>query len=153
MGRVVLSVLVLALNLVYANGGGVKVKGVGEVASSCITSGFTVHIESDVNNLMLHCQSKDDDLGEVHRNAGGEFDIKFCMNAWRTTLYFCHFYWQSKQRVFNVFALEHKQVPEYCYTKTFWRSHCYWKVKADGFYVPTGNDSDPTTGWVKKYDW
>ncbi|KAL4591030.1 hypothetical protein LXL04_003978 [Taraxacum kok-saghyz] len=37
---------------------------------ACVMSWYTIHIKSSVNNLVFRCQSKDDDLGEVTRNAG-----------------------------------------------------------------------------------
>ncbi|KAK1415162.1 hypothetical protein QVD17_30934 [Tagetes erecta] len=58
-----------------------------------------VMIDSNVSNLQLHCKSGDGDLGDVGRNAGEEFSISFCLNIWKTTLYFCHFYWEWKQKV------------------------------------------------------
>ncbi|CAI9290541.1 unnamed protein product [Lactuca saligna] len=69
---------------------------------ACVMSWYTIHIKSNVNNLEFRCQSKDDDLGMVTRNAGEIYDIKFCLNVWKSTVFFCHFYWESKQRMFEV---------------------------------------------------
>ncbi|KAK1434967.1 hypothetical protein QVD17_00722 [Tagetes erecta] len=147
MGKL-LSLLVITLNLFYTNG----LVANKDVTPLCFMSSYIIHIKSNVNNLMLHCQSKDDDLGPVTRNAGEEFDIRFCINVWRTTLFYCHFNWQSKHQMFDVFALKKKKVPEYCYARSFGKLDCYWWVKDDGFYVPLSNEHTPNN-WVKRYDW
>ncbi|KAJ9555629.1 hypothetical protein OSB04_010243 [Centaurea solstitialis] len=111
----------------------------------------TVHIESEVDNLEFRCQSKDDDLGNVVRNAGEDYDIKFCLNVWKSTLYFCHFYWEGKQQVFDVFshgALSDK----ICFGRVHgFKNDCYWSVREDGFYIPKSNiDSPYPLDWLKK---
>ncbi|KAK1436191.1 hypothetical protein QVD17_01969 [Tagetes erecta] len=114
-----------------------------------------VMIDSRVNNLRLHCKSGDDDLGDVWRNAGEEFSISFCLNIWKTTLYFCHFYWESKQKVFDVYAMERGNDPDYCYTSQFFgQVECRWMVKDDGFYIARYPGPGQTSlTWIKRFDW
>ncbi|KAK1425521.1 hypothetical protein QVD17_20874 [Tagetes erecta] len=115
-----------------------------------------VVITSRVNNLRFHCKSKDDDLGEVTRNAGEAYSINFCVNMWSSTLYFCHFYLESKQRMFDVYATVKKHDPDYCYTgQYFGKVECNWLVKEDGFYIakyPNPGQSG-SLEWVKRFDW
>ncbi|KAM0013923.1 putative plant self-incompatibility S1 [Helianthus debilis subsp. tardiflorus] len=157
MGKIGLSFLFLfifiALNLVYANVDAGHGMGNTIPKNICLMKRFIVHIESDVNNLRFHCKSKDDDLGIVIRNAGEEYDINFCINFARSTLYFCHFYWESNQKVFNVFATKAKHNPDYCFGGP-WdaKVNCYWLVKDDGFYVAKFDNPGPDD-WVKRYDW
>ncbi|KAK2985182.1 hypothetical protein RJ640_010471 [Escallonia rubra] len=56
--------------------------------------------------LTIRCQSKDDDLGYHTLYAGDDFHWHFRSNAIGTTLYFCHFWWDSKQKVFDVFNMK-----------------------------------------------
>ncbi|KAI3523662.1 hypothetical protein L1887_01954 [Cichorium endivia] len=118
---------------------------------ACVMSWYTIHIESNVNNLVFRCQSKDDDLGSVTRNAGEMYEIKFCLNVWKSTVFFCHFYWESKQLMFEVFR-QGKTSHEYCFSRVHgFKNDCYWMVRDDGFYIP--QSSNPPGNWVKKYYW
>ncbi|XP_071699963.1 S-protein homolog 6-like [Rutidosis leptorrhynchoides] len=121
--------------------------------NGCVMKRYTIHIQSDVNDLLLHCQSKDDDLGNATRNAGESYDINFCLNIWRSTLYFCHFYSGSKQKVFDVYVTRFKKDPSYCFrTDHDTRMDCYWSVREDGFYNPASFPPEPDN-WYKKFDW
>ncbi|KAK1438151.1 hypothetical protein QVD17_03954 [Tagetes erecta] len=71
---------------------------------NCVTKKCVVHIMSSVDNLRLHCRSKDDDLGDVTRNSGEEFDIRFCLDFLRRSRFSCNFYWESKQQEFDVYT-------------------------------------------------
>ncbi|KAI6685103.1 hypothetical protein NL676_031016 [Syzygium grande] len=46
-------------------------------------------------NMTLHCQSKDDDLGEQTVEDGGKFGWDFDVNVWGTTLYYCDMGWAN----------------------------------------------------------
>ncbi|KAG5524852.1 hypothetical protein RHGRI_031504 [Rhododendron griersonianum] len=50
--------------------------------------------------MTFRCQSKDDDMGTRTTKYREDFHWRFVPNVWGKTLYFCHFYWGSKQRVF-----------------------------------------------------
>lgn len=50
--------------------------------------------------LFVHCQSKDDDLGYRTLLVGQQFDWKFHIQFFGRTLYFCHFWWQNKDKRF-----------------------------------------------------
>ena len=99
-----------------------------------------VHIISGVPNtpkpLRFRCQSKDDDLGEHTLNTGQEFNWKFSPNILGTTLFFCHFYWNSKDRSFAVYD---DRLRDLC--SDSFKSQCYWVAKPDGFYLSKDNKS------------
>ncbi|KAF7132423.1 hypothetical protein RHSIM_Rhsim09G0055400 [Rhododendron simsii] len=91
MSRVFLALVVVIFHLVYATSGQI-----------------TIHVISNVpdkptGHLQVHCKSGDDDLKMRTLNDGGEFNWTFFDNIIQTTLFFCHFYWGSKDRVFDVF--------------------------------------------------
>ncbi|KAK2985179.1 hypothetical protein RJ640_010468 [Escallonia rubra] len=64
---------------------------------------------------------------------GGDFHFRFRNNVRRTTLFFCHFYWDSKDKTFDVFNM--KQYGDSCKLIEFGLlNYCYWYVEVDGFY-------------------
>lgn len=117
------------------------------IAYACIgTNKYTVRIDNEIprDSIRAHCKSKDDDLGMKSLASKQHFQWSFCQNIWQTTLYFCHFYWQSKQQVFNVF----NQTMGYaCFFGEI--AECRWIVKPEGFYYYDFNSSS----LIKKYNW
>lgn len=85
------------------------------------------------DTLTFRCQSKDDDLGNHTLNTiGTEYHWDFGLNIWGTTLFFCHFYWGTKQNVFDVFNSD--IAVHYC-GDTYSRNECLWQVSEDGFSI------------------
>ncbi|KAK6778088.1 hypothetical protein RDI58_024806 [Solanum bulbocastanum] len=90
-------------------------------------------LPSDSPQLKFHCASKEDDFGERWLSSTQDFTWTFCGQFFNRTLYFCHFWWDSKENTFDVF-----NDPESCihegpmihntYT-------CVWIVKPEGFYL------------------
>ena len=105
-----------------------------------ILPSVTVHIISEVPNtpspLRFRCQSKDDDLGTHTLNTSQEFNWKFTPNIFGRTLFFCHFYWDDKDKSFDVF--NYKLSP---LCSGGLHSDCYWVVKPDGFYLSDNKSS------------
>ncbi|XP_058202569.1 S-protein homolog 2-like [Rhododendron vialii] len=96
----------------------------------------SVHITSAVRGqLRFRCQSKDDDLGNQTLSTGGYYDFHFHPSF--RTLFFCHFYWNSLDKSFDVYApnlagsCEHGVV----------NYDCFWRVTPMGFYF-SNNDKD-----------
>ncbi|KAF5787329.1 putative plant self-incompatibility S1 [Helianthus annuus] len=148
MGKL-LFLFILSLNLCYAPYANV----VGNYDNfSCITWKVVVHIQSEVNNLRFHCHSKDDDFGNVTRNAGEEYQIRFCLDFFRRSLFTCHFNWESKQQEFYVYhEAPLNRTNPYCIRLTL-NMECYWRVENNGFYIPQTFLPQPGD-WVKKFDW
>ncbi|KAH7834970.1 hypothetical protein Vadar_021519 [Vaccinium darrowii] len=115
--------------------------------SNSIVEPVVVHIISRVpGSLRFHCKSKDDDLGSHTSSNGQEFKWKFIPNIFRSTLFFCHFYWNSKQQIFDVY---NKDIDPDCdNSKVSFDFQCYWEARPDGFYLSNDNQT-----WKKRNNW
>ncbi|GFQ06871.1 hypothetical protein PHJA_002831100, partial [Phtheirospermum japonicum] len=91
--------------------------------------------------LKLRCQSKDNDLGYHTLPVNNDYHWSFCETLFGQTLFFCRFYWGSKQKVFDVFRAKYSR--EY-------NSEHFWLAKSDGFYYATEN---LTSSFTKRFDW
>ncbi|KAL2469550.1 Plant self-incompatibility protein S1 family [Abeliophyllum distichum] len=118
-----------------------------------VTRGYDVHVVNGLpdspNPLWVHCASGNDDLGERILHENEDFHWHFRDGILGRTLFFCHFWWGSKQRSFEVF-----HNPEKCEFGYGRHDHnpCYWLVKPDGFYF--SNLFPPPPSSLKKiYDW
>jgi len=114
---------------------------------------YEVHIFSwlpdNTDLLEFRCQSKDDDLGYHKLHVGEGYYWKFKDNFFGNTLFFCHFYWQKKEKVFDVF---NKDIE--CNIVAFGTTHkCYWLVKADGFYLSNYKANPTSPDWKKLESW
>ncbi|KAL0349986.1 UNVERIFIED_CONTAM: hypothetical protein Sradi_4147800 [Sesamum radiatum] len=69
--------------------------------------GYEVHIVNNLPDnsspLFVHCASKDDDLGNHTLRLNDDFNWHFRMNIGLTTLYYCRFLWESKNKICDVF--------------------------------------------------
>lgn len=100
-----------------------------------------------INPLWFRCQDKHTDFGKRSLNTNGEFSWNFTINFFQTTLYFCHFYWQSKQAIFDVFS---SSVSADCGYRIENHDHiCFWIATPSGFFI----SSDRTGTWKKRHDW
>ncbi|CAN6893064.1 unnamed protein product [Brassica oleracea var. botrytis] len=73
--------------------------------------------------LMVHCKSKDNDLG-VHMVADNtDYHFTFQSNLWKSTLFFCSFQWNNQVKQFDIFDALRDQ--DECYK-------CNWTIKPDG---------------------
>lgn len=132
-------VLLLVLSLLYVS----EVKAAFEK--------YEMHIINNLPNsiLRLHPQSKDNDLGYHNLNNGQEFTWSFHVNFPSTTLYFAHFWWNQKQKSFDVFEIGLGM--DYCGYNIIALNRCYWYVKEDGFYIQNNRRSGHPL--KKMYDW
>lgn len=106
-------------------------------------------IEKNVPPLKFHCASGDDDLGmHTPKFKGSDFKFSFKRNIFLETLFFCYFWWGSKNIAFEVYrdsgACGHEGG-----IKT---GVCYWLIKEDGFYFAIQNNPPPSA-LVRKYGW
>lgn len=93
-------------------------------------------------NMTLHCQSKDDDLGEHNIAYGDEFSWDFSDNIFGTTLFFCDLGWERVQEYhFDAYSFGRDNVR--CNTG------CSWLVSAEGIYGLNGQ----TGFWEFMYHW
>ena len=114
-----------------------------------ILPGFIVQVQNLIqdSNILVHCKSKDDDIGDHYLSFNDEFNWKFCENFGQTTLFFCHFYWGSMEQVFNVFDDDMYFMCIGEHDQSYYS--CNWSAMADGFYLYDFN----STTWMKQYDW
>ncbi|KAF7145952.1 hypothetical protein RHSIM_Rhsim04G0228300 [Rhododendron simsii] len=97
--------------------------------------------------LKVCCISKsnDIDIGNHTLKKGQELNWTFGASASGSALYSCHFYWQSKDKSFNVYD---GSVRQYCGLSTDNACICYWCAEPDGFYI-SGDKSE----WRKLHSW
>ncbi|KAH7849041.1 hypothetical protein Vadar_012091 [Vaccinium darrowii] len=104
---------------------------------------ITSRVPNKPSPLRVRCQSKDTDIGMHTLYEGEELVWNFRKKLW-STLYFCHFYWNSKDRSCAVFD---RRIYTY-HCKTELRvTECYWEARPDGFYIDDGDK------WTKINDW
>ncbi|KAB2012049.1 hypothetical protein ERO13_D09G053014v2 [Gossypium hirsutum] len=96
--------------------------------SDCVYEERTVVIQisnniSQATDLMVHCKSKNDDLGAHVIPFSNTWQFHFRPNFWGTTLYFCKMVWEGETKWFDIFNAERDN--PYCHL-------CKWSI------VPTG---------------
>ncbi|KZV42804.1 hypothetical protein F511_28005 [Dorcoceras hygrometricum] len=91
--------------------------------------------------LRVHCQSRNDDLGYHDLvDRGQNFTWSFCESFAVNTLYFCHLWWDNKEKSFDAFKSNFH----------IFRLDTYlWYATKDGIY----SNADYSQKVVKKYDW
>ncbi|CAK9179487.1 unnamed protein product [Ilex paraguariensis] len=118
-----------------------------------ITDGYEVHVvnnlPADSAALVIHCQSRDNDLKNYILPVHQDFHWNFHVNIWRTTTFFCHFQWGCFDKSFEVF--DNFLTGKCVHTSTPGRI-CHWSVRTDGFYV--AKYDPPYNGpFTKACDW
>ncbi|GFQ03576.1 hypothetical protein PHJA_002501400 [Phtheirospermum japonicum] len=76
---------------------------------------------------------------------GQGFDWSFNINIIRSTLFFCHFYWESKQDTFDVFNTKWDLYRVYNYVN--------YVVRTDGVYLNNDDSTDHKTNYNKIRTW
>lgn len=97
---------------------------------------FQVHIHNELDNatpLILHCKSKDKDVGEHSVFLHNEFNFKFHMDFWGFTLYSCNFWWRGQTGGVKIFDEDIANM--FCQGRLFTLNHCYWYVTQKGFFI------------------
>lgn len=117
--------------------------------------GFNVHIVNglpdNTHQFFFRCQSGDDDLGYHSLLVGEEYHWKFRINLFGDTLFFCHFYWQNKDKSFDVFN-GNIYFPSCDAVKDGYHQ-CYWLAKDDGFYFCDYMADLKSHDWEKFDSW
>ncbi|XP_027936167.1 S-protein homolog 1-like [Vigna unguiculata] len=112
--------------------------------ASSVFPGFIkwhVYVMNELKNkesLMVHCQSKDDDLGSHKLFEGGNFTWSFRADFSHSTLFWCHVKRDNDDdnnnscdsgASFDVFWYD-----ERLFRKCHWKN-CLWRVRDDGIYL------------------
>ena len=106
-----------------------------------------IHINK-TTPLIVHCASKDDDLGNFTLHPKHENHWVFRPSIWGTTRFSCEFLWGRKHRAFRVFN-DHWR--DRCNAPDVHdRNLCFWVVRSDGFYF-SNTRIDPDL--EKKFTW
>ncbi|KAK8508629.1 hypothetical protein V6N13_116148 [Hibiscus sabdariffa] len=74
-------------------------------------------------DLIVHCKSKDNDLGIRHISYGNDFEFHFRASFFRRTLFHCTFQWNGITKRFDIYRQVRDQ---------FVCNHCVWKIGPDG---------------------
>ncbi|MFS8004765.1 putative plant self-incompatibility S1 [Helianthus anomalus] len=112
-------------------------------------SKYFVNIHSSIrnDNVTLRCQSKDDDLGSHVLSPNNDYEWSFCQSFSRATLFFCHFWWNNNEQIFDVF---NSTMGEWCREGRPEGDICRWLVREDGFYF---YEPIEYGRWLKQYYW
>ncbi|KAK8594186.1 hypothetical protein V6N13_125995 [Hibiscus sabdariffa] len=95
-------------------------------AFSLIPKKADVQIYNDLGSgtdLIVHCKSKDDDLGEQHLGYRNYFEFRFRPSIFQNTLFYCNFQWNGITHWFDIYV-EQRDKP-FC-------SQCVWDIRPDG---------------------
>ncbi|GFQ04885.1 hypothetical protein PHJA_002632600 [Phtheirospermum japonicum] len=103
----------------------------------------TNRLPTNSPTLLVHCASKDDDLGNHTLTNNQEFHFGFCDNS-VSTLFFCTLWWDKKRISFDAF--KETILKTTCYKNQI----CYWAAFSDGIYY---SDDHPPQELTKMYDW
>ncbi|KAL0561640.1 hypothetical protein IC582_002080 [Cucumis melo] len=97
---------------------------------------YYIHVMNGLSNadLIVHCQSKDDDLGYHHlANRGDDYQWNFKENFWQTTLFWCKLEKQNVHVSFESFWPESKST--WLRDRCGYQGTCIWTAKDDGIYL------------------
>lgn len=90
----------------------------------------------------VHCQSKDNDLGNQTIADGSQFGWNFSVNVWGTTLFYCDLGWENVQDYhFDAYSFDRD------YARC--ESQCSWLISEEGVYGLNGQ----TGLWEFMYYW
>ncbi|OIT30532.1 hypothetical protein A4A49_59201, partial [Nicotiana attenuata] len=126
------------------------------IARKCIfTTKFQVHVinklPSDSPQLRIHCASGDNDLGYHCPAINEDFNWSFCEAFFDNTLFFCHFWWGSNEKRFEVFNDPYGCVFDQKVINFL--AYCKWEVRPDGFYLEQYNITDKSYYMYHYLNW
>lgn len=101
-------------------------------ASCGYSSGASVHIlNAGLDPILVHCESKDSDLGAYPVSPGQNYSWSFSPNIFGMTLYTCEFFWKTFTQKFQAWKGSYYDARPPCSVT----GPCNYKVTPDGFYV------------------
>ncbi|XP_023001658.1 S-protein homolog 74-like [Cucurbita maxima] len=87
------------------------------------------------STLMVHCKSKDNDLGRHEIKQGDNYFLKFKENIWQTTQFWCHFSSKYGQVTGDVFWPEEgSRLSDECNDH-----NCVWSAQDGGIFLLRGS--------------
>ncbi|CAK7342113.1 unnamed protein product [Dovyalis caffra] len=109
---------------------------------------YNVHIVNGLSQnktLLVHCKSKDDDLGVHNLAVGLEFRWSFKVNAFSTTLFWCYLGPSNDSHAAFTAFKDKEKITDSCDDD----NNCFWIAKDDGVYLR----NIPGKIDVKKFTW
>ncbi|XP_068492231.1 S-protein homolog 1-like [Phaseolus vulgaris] len=108
---------------------------------SSIFPGFIkwhVYVMNELSNesLLVHCQSKDDDLGSHEVFEGGNLTWSFRTDFSHSTLFWCHVKKKNNNGCDSGASFDVFWYDERLFEKCHWKN-CLWRVRDDGIYLTT----------------
>lgn len=103
-------------------------------------------INETSSQLLVHCKSGDNDLGNVYLLEHGDYYFHFGQNVFGTTFFYCHFSWGGFSKVVAVWKGKAYVDRLECEVE----GQCVWKVDARGFSWATKGPLQP---FVYYSDW
>ncbi|KAL4012672.1 hypothetical protein IC575_029782 [Cucumis melo] len=98
------------------------------------------------SNLVVHCKSKDNDLGKQVIKQGGKYSWTFKENLWSTTLFWCNFKSKYGEVSGEVFWPENgSRLTDQCV-----KNNCVWFVQVGGVFLYSHH---PSKVYHTKYTW
>lgn len=104
------------------------------------SSGASVHImNAGLDPILVHCSSKDSDLGAYPVAPGANYSWDFSPNIFGMTLYMCEFFWKTFTQKFQVWKGSYYDTRPPCSVT----GPCNYRVTPDGFYYGLQGDQSP----------
>lgn len=93
---------------------------------------FTIHMKNSIiDPLVIHCKSKDDDLGTQEIPYGGSYKISFKAHISGRTLFWCDLFWKGAKRgVFNAYDEKNTRWYDNCFNNL--GCNCEWILQPNG---------------------
>ncbi|KAM0062091.1 putative plant self-incompatibility S1 [Helianthus debilis subsp. tardiflorus] len=120
---------------------------------SCfLTIPWFIQIYDGIPNstISVHVKSKDDDLGFHNITYYNSYSFHFCENVIHSTLFWADFSYGSKFVHFNVID---DKVMEIIGGILFAKSHAYWLMKEDGYYLSNKSRAYDDPSWILMGKW
>lgn len=105
-------------------------------------------INETSSQLVVHCKSGDNDLGNVYLEQHGDYYFHFGQNILGTTFFYCQFSWGGFSKVVAVWKGKSYVDRLDCQVQ----GPCVWKVNASGFFWATKGPLQPFyfyANWVR----
>ena len=116
-------------------------------AEGCFMKRWNIFVTNDMySDIFVHVRSKDDDLGNHTIPTKANYNFSFCDNFFGKSVFHGDFRWGPRSQSLDLIDDDIRPI---CALSKGSDEHCYWSVRADGFYVSPYQDR----GWVFKRFW
>lgn len=98
---------------------------------------YYIHLVNNLSSnkvMLVHCKSKDDDLGVHNIPVGQQYDMDIVPNIWGGTLFWCYVASDNNSHAsFDAFK-DRAELTDFCDSPFTKHTTCVWNVKDDGIY-------------------